>query len=222
MIVEENMCMSTANRVRCWGDLYEVLYHGSLSQIKMQPEEVKEVIRLSLSYIQSMINETPQIWIPDGLHTLRLYLQFQHDQKINRRFLKGYTPSTLNAYKLSPKPKVICFDCDNCLYFDNWKTADQLTQKIEDWCIQKKGLPPGEAYKLYKKYSTTLKGLLAENYIHNTPNDIQQYLQDVHDIPIHSLLSPDPTLRQTLERLDPKIPKFIFTASVKHHAKRCL
>mmetsp|Transcript_18879 Transcript_18879/g.21631 ORF Transcript_18879/g.21631 Transcript_18879/m.21631 type:complete len:478 (-) Transcript_18879:137-1570(-) len=210
------------NRVRCWGDLYEVQYTGPLSCIKIQKEEVEEIQRLSLSQIKSKMLQQPEEWTPDGLHALRLYLQFRHDTKINRRLLKGYSGSNLNVMTLRPRPKVIFFDCDDCLYFDNWKTADQISQKIEEWCTQKKGLPPKYAYELYKKYGTALKGLLAENYIDNNPEDIEQYLREVHDLPIHTLLKPDPKLRLILERLDPSIPKFIFTASVRHHAERCL
>lgn len=210
------------DRIRCWGDLYEVQYTGPLSEIIIQEEEVLEILSLSLTEIKTMIRIQPEDWKPDGLHALRLYLQYRHDSKVNRRFLRGYSSMDLSKYTVRPKPKVIFFDCDDCLYFDHWKTANQLTKKIEEWCTEKKGLPPGEAYALYKKYGTALKGLLVEKYIADSPEDIAQYLEEVHDIPIHDLISPDPKLRQMLDRLDPSIPKFIFTASVRHHAERCL
>jgi len=56
------------------------------------------------------------------------------------------------------------FDCDDCLCFNDWIVANQSTAKIEDWIINH-GLQPGEAHALYKKYGTTLKGLLAQGYL---------------------------------------------------------
>jgi len=208
--------------VKCWGDVYEVQYRGTVSSLVLQHDEVQSIHPYSLHQIQESIRQHPHKWLPDARHAFHLYHQYRHDTKIQRRWLSGYSSSNRNAYTLRPTPKVIFFDCDDCLYFDHWKTANQLTQKIETWCTQQKGLPPGYAYQLYKKYGTALKGLLAEGYIANTPTAIDQYLQEVHDLPISTLLSPDPKLRQMLERLDPSIPKFIFTASVKHHAQRCL
>lgn len=59
-----------------------------------------------------------------------------------------------------PKPKVIFFDCDDCLYFDEWKLARKLTAKIDEWCTTRKGLPPGKAYQLYKNHGTALKVII--------------------------------------------------------------
>ena len=51
---------------------------------------------------------------------------------------------------------------------------------------------------------------------------IDGYLRDVHDIPIHALLSKDEELRDMIQSMDPSMPKYIFTASAKYHAERCL
>jgi putative hydrolase of the HAD superfamily/pyrimidine and pyridine-specific 5'-nucleotidase len=67
-----------------------------------------------------------------------------------------------------------------------------------------------------------LRGLLAEGYIENNPKAIDAFLEEVHDLPIHELLKPDKELREILLKMDPTIPKFIFTASVSHHAERCV
>lgn len=96
-----------------------------------------------------------------------------------------------------------------------------LTRKIDEWCVNH-GLREGEAYDLYKKYGTALRGLLAENYLEKTEKAIDRFLSDVHDIPISDLLQPDTELRAILLRMDPSIPKYIFTASVRDHAERCL
>ena len=114
---------------------------------------------------------------------------------------------------------VCFFDCDDCLYFNDWSTAKLLTIKIEEHCQGELNLPAGKAYELYKKYGTALKGLLEEEIIANTPEGIDEYLQKVHDIPLDDI-QPDPVLRDMLLRIDR--PRWVFTASVASHAQRCL
>ncbi len=209
-------------KVNVWGELFEVVYKGRLSDIVCQPEEVSEVKRLSLSQIQNMIETNPDDWMPDGLYALKLYLQRKADLKVKKRLLKGYSSGDLESYRLRPKPKVIFFDCDDCLYFDGWKVANLLTAKIEEWCTSKKQLPEGKAYELYKYHGTALRGLLAEGLIENKEEAIDDYLRDVHDVPVHEYIKKDNELRNMILAIDPTIPKFIFTASVRHHAQRCL
>ena len=208
--------------VKVWGGMFEVDYHGSLSDIKMQEEEVSEVLRLSIKDIRKMALEDPSDWMPDGLHAINLYLQYNRDKSVKRRLLKGYSNGDLESYNLRPKPEVIFFDCDDCLYFDGWQLANQLTAKIEEWCTSKKSLPAGEAYALYKKHGTALRGLLAEGHMDDCETEIDEYLKDVHDLPINEHLEIDNELRDMILKIDPTIPKYIFTASVRHHAERCL
>lgn len=210
------------SNVKVWGGMFEVTFRGKLSDIKMQPEEVAEVLRLSIKDIRKMALEDPNDWMPDGLYAVKLYLQFTRDQSLNRRLLKGYSNGDLEQYKLRPNPEVIFFDCDDCLYFDGWQLANQLTAKIEEWCTTKKNLPAGEAYALYKKHGTALKGLLADGHMESCEEEIDAYLADVHDIPIHDHLTIDNDLRDIILKIDPAIPKYIFTASVRAHAERCL
>jgi putative hydrolase of the HAD superfamily/pyrimidine and pyridine-specific 5'-nucleotidase len=96
-----------------------------------------------------------------------------------------------------------------------------LTKKIDEWCVNR-GLKEGEAYELYKQHGTALRGLLAEGHIEECESAIDSFLKDVHDIPVHESLGKDNELRELLKRIDPSIPKYIFTASVRHHAERCL
>ena len=208
--------------VKVWGELYEVSYKGPLSNIIIQPTEVSNIHRLSISQIKHMIQSNPDEWMPDSLHALKLYIQRKSDLKTKKRLLKEYSSGDLQSYTLRPKPKVIFFDCDDCLYFDGWIVANQLTAKIDEWCTTKKQLPKGKAYDLYKQHGTALRGLLAEGLIHNNEKDIDEYLKDVHDVPIHNHLSKDDKLRQMILSIDQSIPKYIFTASVRHHAERCL
>jgi len=203
--------------VRCWGDLWEVKYKGLLKDIRLQESEVEEVLHLSISAVKNMILNNRDDWMPDGLYALELYLQYLHDIKFERNLIGV----DFDSYKLRPKIEAVFFDCDDCLYFDNWNVASQLTNKIDEWCMNH-GLKSGEAYQLYKKYGTALRGLITEGYLPNCEQAIDKYLEEVHDIPIHSLMKQDVELRSMLLNMNPSIPKYIFTASVRHHAQRCL
>lgn len=207
-------------KVRVWGGMFEVTHREPFNNIKLQPEEVSEVLLLPIKNIRKMAAENSYQWLPDGLHALKLYLQYRRDKYLKRKMLRGYCNGDLDRYKLRPKPEAIFFDCDDCLYFDGWQLASKLTHKIEEWCVSKKNLPAGEAYQLYKKHGTALKGLLAEN--HMEEKEIDQYLRYVHDIPIDDHLSIDNELREMILNIDPSIPKYVFTASVRAHAERCL
>ncbi|KAL7537154.1 hypothetical protein ACHAWF_005675 [Thalassiosira exigua] len=155
-------------------------------------------------------------------HVLHLYRQRKRDSRIpNRRLLLGSSGSNIDAYTLRPKPAVLFLDCDDCLYFDDWHIAGHLTKKIEEHCQQEFGLPKGYAYTLYKQHGTALRGLIAEGYL-SKDGAVDVFLDSVHDLPIHELLSPDVELREMLLKVDPSIRKFVFTASVSHHAQRCL
>ena len=156
-------------------------------------------------------------------HVVQLYMQHYHDSRLNKRLLRGTSGSDIDSYTLRPIPKVIFFDCDDCLYFDNWTIAGHLTRKIEDHCQKEFDLPNGRAYELYKEYGTCLRGLMAEGYVdRNCQNSVDDFLVKVHDLPIHEMLEADERLRQIILDIDPTIRKFVFTASVRHHAMRCL
>jgi pyrimidine 5'-nucleotidase len=208
--------------VKVWGDFYVATYNGSIQDLTIQKEEVEEVYTMTLDELYEQIRTHPNNYMPDSCYAIQLYYQRTVDMHVKRKLLKGYSSGDLDKYKLRPKPEVIFFDCDDTLYFDHWQTANQLTAKIEDWCVTNVGLPPGMAYELYKKHGTCLRGLLAEGHIENNPIAIDQFLEEVHDIPIHELIQPDKKLRELLLKIDPTIPKYIFTASVSHHAIRCL
>lgn len=203
--------------VKVWGDFYECTFRGALHDLILQKEEVESCHRMSLVELANRLDSQPDQFMPDSRYAMRLYFQRRSDMHINRRLLKGYSSSDLDAYNLRPRLRVIFFDCDDCLYFDNWKTARRLTQKIDDWCVQH-GLRPGQAYQLYKEYGTALKGLLAEGYL--SYEGIDSFLHEVHDIPLE--LQTDERLRSILVAMDPSIPRYIFTASVREHAERCL
>jgi putative hydrolase of the HAD superfamily/pyrimidine and pyridine-specific 5'-nucleotidase len=209
------------NRVRVWGGFFEVVYRGSLADLKIQEEEVDEVLQMSLRDVAKRAETNPDDWMPDSLHALKLYLQYGDDHSVNRRLLHGYSSGNLDAYKLRPKPKAIFFDCDDCLYFDNWRVASKLTHKMNEWC-KNLGLKEGEAYELYQNHGTTLRGLLDEGHLEHSEESIDDFLSHVHDISVDQMLQEDKELRRMIEQMDPTIPKYIFTASVRHHAEACL
>jgi putative hydrolase of the HAD superfamily/pyrimidine and pyridine-specific 5'-nucleotidase len=210
----------------CWGEAYEAKWEGSPADLKLQEAEVSEVLMLSLDEIIARDNESRESkfcedkFTQDSMHALRLYKQFKDDsKKPNQKYrnLDDFKRYTLRA----PVTALFC-DLDDCLYFDGWKVANRLTEKIEVFCTKKLSLPQGKAYELYKQHGTALQGLLREEIIPNTPKSIDEYLEFAHDIDADSILSPNPTLRELLLSIDPSIPKYIFTASVKSHAITCL
>ena len=209
-------------KVKVWGEFYEVVYNGPFEDLRIQKEEVDEVFSMTLDELKHKLKVDQDSFMPDCCHAMRLYFQRTSDVKVQRRLLKGYSSGDLDRYDLRPKPSVVFFDCDDTLYFDGWKTANHLTKNIEKWCVEKVGLQPGKAYQLYKQYGTALRGLLAEGHLEDTEDAIDTFLEEVHDLPISELLKPDPELRKMLLKMDPSIPKYIFTASVSHHAERCL
>ena len=125
---------------------------------------------------------------------------------------KQSTPSTRCTHK------VIYFDCDDALYKNDWKTAGLITKKIESFTVGELGLPPGRAYELYKQYGTCLKGLQEEKLLDESR--LEEFLHFAHDIPHDEHIQRDEALRAMLLKI--KTPKWIFTASARHHAQRCL
>jgi len=119
---------------------------------------------------------------------------------------------------MKPRQKIIVLDSDDTIYRNNWTLATQLTQNIQDYCTANLGLAKGEAYKLYKKHGTTIKGLLNEGLL---PHDkIDEFLDEVHMFEnIKELIKPDPKLRDSLLRM--KAECFVFTAGPRSHAIRC-
>ena len=65
--------------------------------------------------------------------------------------------AAVTATSLDYADAVCFFDCDDCLYFNDWSTAALITEAIERYCVDKCGCAPGEAYQLYKKHGTALK-----------------------------------------------------------------
>lgn len=103
---------------------------------------------------------------------------------------------------------MVFFDCDDCLYKNDWKVANLLTQKIESFCSTRMQMREGYAYELYKKYGTCLRGMQEEGLMDEAL--LEEYLEFCHDIPLHQHIGPDPELRRMLQAIT--LPKWVFTA----------
>jgi putative hydrolase of the HAD superfamily len=107
------------------------------------------------------------------------------------------------------------FDLDNTLYPHHLNLWQQVDERIRNFVSDFLKLPKGEAFRLqkdyYKRYGTTLRGLMSE---HGVDPDI--YLEYVHQID-HSPLAPNPALGAALEKLPGR--KLILTNGTRKHAE---
>lgn len=119
---------------------------------------------------------------------------------------------------LSPFGKVNAwiFDLDNTLYPHHTNLFQQVDQRIRHYVQRLLNLAPDEAHRVqkdyYRRYGTTLRGLMEEHDIH--PDDFLEY---VHDID-HSPVEKNPLLTSAIERLPGR--KFIFTNGSRDHAEK--
>lgn len=114
--------------------------------------------------------------------------------------------------------KYIFFDCDDCLYRNNWATALKLNAKFAAYCNTHLGLPESKMMELYKTHGTTLCGLIREGHIEEA--QVADFLNEVHDVPLDDDIQPDAELRAML--LSIPHPRWVFTAATREHAVRCL
>lgn len=116
-------------------------------------------------------------------------------------------------------PDAILFDLDNTLYSESCGVFDLIDQRMNEWLISNLQIPESEVNefrnKYFIKYGTTLRGLMLHHEVN--PRDFLDY---VHDVPVHEFLSADLELRETLEQV--KSRKLIFTNSDLKHANRIL
>jgi pyrimidine 5'-nucleotidase len=110
-------------------------------------------------------------------------------------------------------------DLDDTLYSSESGVWEAVLERIQAYLERKLGLSHEHAETLRQRYltqyGTTLTGLKAEFDV-----DVEDYLDDVHDIPIDALLSPDPHLRDMLQMI--QIPKIIFSNAYLPHVERVL
>lgn len=106
------------------------------------------------------------------------------------------------------------FDLDNTLYAANADIFPQVDARIREYTARILGLDLDSAYALqkdlYRKYGTSLRGLMLEHGVEPGP-----FLDYVHDID-YSALRPDPALATALERLPGR--RYIMTNGTARHA----
>jgi putative hydrolase of the HAD superfamily len=114
--------------------------------------------------------------------------------------------------------EVWLFDLDNTLYPPESAFMGLIEARMTDFVARHVGLPHDEAHALQKRYyrelGTTLAGLMANHGVR--PED---YLDDVHDVPLDSL-TPDPELAAAIRRLPGR--RLVFTNGDQRHAGRVL
>jgi putative hydrolase of the HAD superfamily len=118
-----------------------------------------------------------------------------------------------------PKFDVIFIDLDETLYPKSNGLWRSISHRINQFMVERLDISIETAHELrqsyLESYGTTLNGLLQNHDI-----DPLDYLDFVHEIPIESMIKPDPTLRQILNQVTPA--RFIFTNASYQHAERVL
>jgi len=124
------------------------------------------------------------------------------------------------AGRRSGAPKrVLVLDVDDTLYRNDGKMMKELSKNIAKYVTENLNVDAVSAKNLYKKYGTTLNGLLEEELI--TLDGVDDFLETIHTFPNEGrdLIKHDEKLRNFLSKVT--VEMFIFTASVQSHAKRC-
>jgi len=110
------------------------------------------------------------------------------------------------------------FDLDNTLYPASCRLFDQIAVRMNEMIVARMGLTLAEASTLrhgyFKKYGTTLRGLMIEHGWEPTA-----FLEYVHEIDYASV-EHHPALGEAIARLPGR--KLIFTAGTRPHARNVL
>jgi len=111
------------------------------------------------------------------------------------------------------------FDLDDTLYPSSTGLWPAIKDRMNLYMIERLGIPESEVPFLreqyFKMYGTTLRGLEER---HNV--DKADFLAFVHDLPLQSYLTPNPTVREVIASLPTR--NLIFTNADVSHARRVL
>jgi putative hydrolase of the HAD superfamily len=115
--------------------------------------------------------------------------------------------------------QTILFDLDDTLYPRSAGVLGQVRELILSYMRTHLDLAPDEADALRRHYlhtyGTTMRGLQIHHQI-----DADEYLDYVHDIPLHQYLQPNLALDRALASLPQR--KVVFTNASREHAERVL
>lgn len=110
------------------------------------------------------------------------------------------------------------FDLDNTLYPHHVNLWQQVDARIRDFVAGYLKVEKGEAFRIqkdyYKRYGTTMRGLMTEHGL--KPDDFLEY---VHDID-HSPLEPNPVMGRAIATLPGR--KLILTNGSRAHVDKVL
>jgi putative hydrolase of the HAD superfamily len=110
------------------------------------------------------------------------------------------------------------FDLDNTLYGEDDGIWHQISERMTDFVSRHYGIEPEAALKrqkeLYKRYGTTLNGLMLEEGV-----DPHAFMDYVHAID-HTPLLPHPVLERALAALPGR--RFVLTNGSRRHAEAIL
>lgn len=113
----------------------------------------------------------------------------------------------------------IFFDLDDTLYPASTGLWGAIKERMNLYMRERLGIPAEDVPRIregyFRRYGTTLRGLQAHYDV-----DAQEYLDFVHDLPLHAYLRPAPELRALLTSLGTR--KVIFTNADAGHARRVL
>jgi pyrimidine 5'-nucleotidase len=111
------------------------------------------------------------------------------------------------------------FDLDDTLYPSTNGLWASIRQRMNDYMLERLRIPPEQVsvirHQYFETYGTTLRGLQLHYQV-----DADDFLAYVHDLPVDSILAPDPELHRLLQSLS--LPKWIFTNADANHAGRVL
>jgi pyrimidine 5'-nucleotidase len=113
----------------------------------------------------------------------------------------------------------IFFDLDDTLYPAANGLWAAIRQRMNEYMLERLKIPPEQVplirRRYFETYGTTLRGLQLHYQV-----DADDFLAYVHDLPVETILAPDPELRSLLQSL--VLPKWFFTNADANHAGRVL
>lgn len=113
----------------------------------------------------------------------------------------------------------LLIDCDDTLYPQSSGAWELVGVRINQFMHQEMHFPEHEVNalraRLWRQYGTTLRGLQNEYSV-----DIDAYLDYVHDVPLETILQPNPKLDLILSKISQR--KWVFTNASSAHALRVL
>lgn len=115
--------------------------------------------------------------------------------------------------------RCLLIDLDDTLYPHNNGTWQMIRKRINQFMLEEMHFSqeeiPSLRQRLWQQYGTTLRGLQAEFTV-----DMDAYLDYVHDVPLETMIAPNPELAQLLRDLPQR--KVVFTNAHAVHAQRVL